>query len=106
MNQRLFDIHRKYKRKPDCMCVRDMGEFWGGLILTLVLIYCASVIWDAVTHKVADIDVLHSERGVMYMWEYESTPADRAAILNKLSAKECIDAGLCELVVKLPITEW
>ena len=36
------------------------------------------------------------------MWRYESSPSDRRAILEGLSAMQCIDAGLCELAIDLP----
>ena len=42
---------------------------------------------------------------VQDMWYYESSPSDRKAILDGLTATECIDAGLCRLTVPLPVGE-
>lgn len=37
------------------------------------------------------------------VWRYETSPSGRAYLLEGLSAAECVDVGLCELVTKLPV---
>lgn len=48
---------------------------------------------------------LPEDTGVMMkqMWEQESSPEDRYAILTGLTAMECIRAGLCELAHDDPV---
>ena len=53
---------------------------------------------QAVEQQVEEVDM-------KYFWLYESTPADRLTMLQGLSAKECIDAGLCQLKYPTPLAE-
>jgi hypothetical protein len=39
------------------------------------------------------------------VWQNESSPSDRRAMLEGLSAMDCIDLGLCQLSLDLPVAD-
>jgi hypothetical protein len=79
-----------------------------GILLSVVtlgfVLYCGWVVFDYILNPTPE--VLLGENIMEDVWRFESSPSDRRAILEGLSAMECIDAGICQLVIKLPVAEW
>ena len=73
-------------------------------LMWLVLVVFLLFVYDRTVFMREEIDRLEGET-LDYTWVYESSPSDRRAILEGLSAMECIDAGLCQLTTDLPVSE-
>ena len=74
------------------------------ILFTLVGALFILFLYGSITHEEPPV-LLTGVDLVGDMWKYESSPSDRRTILEGLSAMECIDAGICELVSNYPIAE-
>jgi len=73
------------------------GVFTVALLLFLVWLLFFSEAAQEQEFIYGDNDILQD------VWYNESSPSDRKAILDGLTATECIDSGLCRLTVPLPV---
>ena len=86
--------------------VKEVTDLIMGVI-TLVLIGILVGVIVLITDKPAETDTSQWEVDdqvlMEQVWHYESSPSDRRAMLEGLTAMECIEARLCVLRMKLPV---
>jgi len=75
------------------------------LMLIVIVLMCIAVMKTINYEEKVIRSIPLTKNVVVDMWRFESTPADRREILQGLTAKECIDAGLCKLAINLPVAE-
>ena len=82
--------------------VKEITDLIAGVLTVAIVLFLAWLIFYSEPAKeqefiFGDDDVLQD------VWYYESSPSDRKAILDGLTATECLDAGLCRLTVPFPV---
>ena len=79
----------------------------GAVVFIYMLVSSAGVAPNS--GGMAGVEVAYCEDVMASVWENESSPSDRRAMLEGLTAMECVEAGLCVLTLPeeiAPDPEW
>ena len=80
----------------------DIALLFVGFVVLFFLLLSRVEVGKTLSEATAEDTVQDT---VGYVWQYESSPSDRRAMLEGLTAMECIDVGICELTFNLPVAQ-